>query len=948
LHDAELEQRLLAILAADAAGYSRLMAGDERLTVSALDAARAVFRCCIESNRGRVVDMAGDSVLAVFPTATGAVASALAIQESLGTLEEKLPAERRMRFRVGLHIGDVIEKSDGTVYGDGINIASRLQALAEPGSIVVSDAIRAAVRGRAGVAFVDQGEQAMKNIPQPVRAYSLAAAFGRQQGLPETGYPPGAEPRPVDAGPDRKLRENLPATLTTLFGRADDVAALRELIDQHRLVSIVGPGGIGKTAVAQHLTANTRSNYQHGVCWIELATIANEKDLPAAIASAVGVRIGEGEPLAELCHALKPLVMLVTLDNVEHIVEGVARLVHAVLDHAPGVRFLVTSQAPLKLAVLATSQAPLRLAQEQQYRLLPLSVPATADLVQVRAAGAVQLFEARAGAVRPGFGVSAENASQVSDICRRLDGIPLAIELAVGRLPLLGLEALQTGLAENLRLLPSSLGHSDRHRTLSAALEWSYGLLTSVEQAVFRNLGVFRGSFHLVSARAVCVAAGIEASVVLDTLAAVVDRSLVVAEAGAEPRYRLLVPTREFAAQKLLDAREWNAARDAHLAAMLDLFETAYRCRWTLPLKSRFKCYGQDIDDLRAALAWGLSLEDPEAAIKLAGVAKWLWSPSDQRVEGLEFFRRAISRVGEGTSRAAEARLFLGYAQLAYPERSELETQAVRRATDLYRALGDSTGLCEALLLAAKRQDLSAPEPLGRANYASATALLEEADGLLATDAPIALRIAVMESRAWVAGSPHSSTQPSLLWEECATLSASLGETRDAMRSLMNAAVQSIAGDLDRSIRLLRQVIGLNSDEGELCAMRACAKANLSEALARKGKHGEGLRCMKDAGPGLVAAGLLGPYLDLVALLLLRGGNVVAAAMVLGRANQIFTERGIGREPDAWARDTLIAGLRPVLADNAIQHWVQHGRGLCDSDIIKLLASTPTGLDESS
>ena len=189
--DGDFRQRLAAILAADVAGYSRLMAGDEKATVAALDSARGVFRTQIEVHHGRVIDMAGDSVLAVFDTATGAVAAALAVQEGLVALAADVTEDRRMRFRIGVHLGDVMEKTDGTVYGDGVNIAARLEGLAEPGGITVSDAVQGAVRGRVSATFTDQGEQNVKNIPHPVRAFRVRAA-----GL---ALPPsravGAEPR---------------------------------------------------------------------------------------------------------------------------------------------------------------------------------------------------------------------------------------------------------------------------------------------------------------------------------------------------------------------------------------------------------------------------------------------------------------------------------------------------------------------------------------------------------------------------------------------------------------------------------------------------------------------------------------------------------------------------------------------------------------------------------
>jgi class 3 adenylate cyclase/pimeloyl-ACP methyl ester carboxylesterase len=183
--DSELRQRLAAILAADVAGYSRLMAADERATVAALDAARAVFRTQIESNRGRVIDMAGDSVLAVFDTATGAVSAAIEVQEDLNASSGTVPENRRMRFRIGVHLGDVIEKPDGTVYGDGVNIAARLEGLAEPGGVTVSDSVRSAVKGKVKAAFEDQGEQKVKNIAEPVRAYRLMA----EASLPATPSP---------------------------------------------------------------------------------------------------------------------------------------------------------------------------------------------------------------------------------------------------------------------------------------------------------------------------------------------------------------------------------------------------------------------------------------------------------------------------------------------------------------------------------------------------------------------------------------------------------------------------------------------------------------------------------------------------------------------------------------------------------------------------------------
>jgi adenylate cyclase len=206
MNDAELKQRLAGILVADVAGYSRLMAVDERATVAALDAGRSVFRAVIESHRGRVIDMAGDSVLAVFETAIGAVTAALAIQENLGAAAGAVPEDKRMRFRIGVHLGDVIEKADGTIYGDGVNIAARLQALATPGNVMVSDAVQGAVRGKVTASFDDQGEQTVKNIPYPVRAFAV-----RTEGAATAQPPPAAGEAQVTL-PDKASIAVLPFT----------------------------------------------------------------------------------------------------------------------------------------------------------------------------------------------------------------------------------------------------------------------------------------------------------------------------------------------------------------------------------------------------------------------------------------------------------------------------------------------------------------------------------------------------------------------------------------------------------------------------------------------------------------------------------------------------------------------------------------------------------------
>ena len=718
-------------------GYSLLMAADDRLTVKLLDAARAVFRQVADSHQGRVVDMAGDSVLIAFNSAASAVRCALAVQARLTAQSDAQSGTLRLPFRIGVNVGDVIEKADGSVYGDGVNIAARLQALAEADEVFVSQGIRDVLGSRPVADFENFGEHQLKNVPkllrvwralplgteaqenaaltaakgdvlrfagryelQPqqrrllvdgepttltARAFDVLVELAKRPGdlrsknelidavwsgvmvedgklakligalrkvlgadvivtIPGRGYrftaliqdgrgaPPAAMRVPASLAATRsptalpdtaapeapKLQDNLPAALTPLLGRAEDLAALRELIDQHRLVSIIGAGGMGKTTVAQHLTASRQGSYRHGVCWIELATIASAEVLPAAIGRAIGVHIGDGEPLAGLCNALRPLAMLVALDNAEQVVEGVARVVQAVLDQAPALRFIVTSQVPLKLAA------------ERTYRIGALAVPqGPLPAAQALEFGAVALFAERAQAADARFSLSETNAPAVIELCRQLDGLPLAIELAASRAPVFGVQRLVASMGDRLRVLTSSRNRlaPARQQTLRAALEWSHGFLDERERAVFRRLAVFAGSASLSMVQHVVrdpVGQGdLDEWEVLDALALLIERSLVVAitpDEAVEPRYRLLDTPRVFAWEKLRDAAEEAPLRQRHAYAVAAYFFEVQGSldSGTVRLDLWRHAMAADLDNGRQALGWARAADDAVRIVQIA------------------------------------------------------------------------------------------------------------------------------------------------------------------------------------------------------------------------------------------------------------------------------------------------------------------------------------------
>jgi predicted ATPase/DNA-binding winged helix-turn-helix (wHTH) protein len=354
--------------------------------------------------------------------------------------------------------------------------------------------------------------------------------------------------------------------LPTLLGREDDLEALRALVLAHPVVTVVGVGGVGKTVLARTLAQRIGQDFDHGACVIELAPLADPSLVATVAAKALDVKPGQKTAIEAITQALARRRMLLVLDNCEHLLQSVAEAVDSLRQAAPGVHWLVTSQEPTKLI------------EEQVYPLRPLALPAQDTLDAARRAGAVALFEARVRGVDPRFTLTERNVAAAADVCRQLDGIPLAIELAAARMPLLGLDGLRSRLSERLRVLAGGPRRAlARHQTLRAALEWSYGLLTPEQQTVFRRLGVFAGSFSLETAQQVAADETIDRWAVLEDLGALIDKSLVVVEPEilGEPRYRLLETMRQYALDRLDTAGEGEATRARHLGFFVALAEQA-------------------------------------------------------------------------------------------------------------------------------------------------------------------------------------------------------------------------------------------------------------------------------------------------------------------------------------------------------------------------------------
>jgi predicted ATPase/DNA-binding winged helix-turn-helix (wHTH) protein len=466
----------------------------------------------------------------------------------------------------------------------------------------------------------------------------------------------------LPAAPTRQ-NHNLPQQLTRLIGRADAASRIVARLQRHRLLSIVGPGGIGKTSVAIAVAEASVNTYEHGVWFVDLAPLADPRLVPSAIAQVLGFDIRSDDPVPGLVGALRDRRLVLVLDNCEHVIEAAAALAVAILRGAADVH------------ILATSREPLRAEGEYVQRLPPLSSGSPSDhlgTAEALAFPAVELFVERAAERLGEFELTDENAPIVAEICRKLDGIPLAIELAAARVETFGVRGLATHLDDRFRLLTSGRRSGPpRHRTLRAALDWSYEVLSEPERAVLRRLGIFMGGFTLDAACAVVADPGLLKGDVIDAVAELVEKSLAVVETTeTEPRLRLLETTRAYALERLGESGEREAVARRHAEYYRDLFERAETELETRSSPEWLADYRREIDNMRTALDWAVSATGDAAlglALTVAAIPLWL----------------QLSMVEECRSRVEQALAWLAR-EARIDARGEMKLQAALGASLLF------------------------------------------------------------------------------------------------------------------------------------------------------------------------------------------------------------------------------------------------------------------------
>ena len=494
-----------------------------------------IMRTTVAEHRGHVFTTAGDSFAVAFARAEDAINAAVQAQHRLA--DEPWPDGAPVRVRMGLHTGEAQER-DGDYFGSAVNRAARLMSAAHGGQVVVSASTRSVLIDTAteGVTLVDLGLHILKDLAEPVRVFQVDAE-GLRSGFPRL------RTATVVSG-------HLPVVDESLLGRESDIAELRRLMADHRLVTVVGVGGIGKTRVGLDVAGEVRDDFPDGVWFCELAPIGHPDAVAHAVGQVIGVRQHPGRTLvdsiAEFCRERR---LLLVIDNCEHVLDAAADLIEAVLTVSSGA------------SVLATSREALGCRGEQTYPLRSLDT-SSVD------APAVGLFVRRAGEIAPRREWGADELTTIGRICSRLDGMPLAIELAASRTRSLHPNDIEGRLADAFRVLRGGRRAVERHRTLEAAIDWSYDTLDPSERAVFDRLAVFAGGFDLTAAEAICSDDDqIDPLDVIDLLDDLVAKSLVVLDTPAEghARYRLLEPLRQYAEDRLATSGTIEQVRGRHV-----------------------------------------------------------------------------------------------------------------------------------------------------------------------------------------------------------------------------------------------------------------------------------------------------------------------------------------------------------------------------------------------
>jgi predicted ATPase/class 3 adenylate cyclase len=649
-----------------------------------------ILREAIEGKGGKIFQVIGDAFQASFIDPQQALAAALLAQHQLQ--EASWGETGPIKVRMGLHTGPAEADSSTPGYyavSHTLNRVARVMSVGSGGQILLSEETANLVKRSLPkeIWLKDLGEHRLKGMERLEHIYQVVA-----NDLPEH-FPPIAS--------QQALRNHLPGQLTSFVGRKDELSELIDLLrsSKTRLVTLTGEGGCGKTRLALRAGEDLAQEYEHGAWLVELAPLVNPQFIIKAISEVFGLPNSGEDQKAGLIQFLQPKKTLLILDNCEHLIEETAQIVDVLLRSCP------------KLVILATSRETLELSGEVIFRVLPLTLPPTqigAALIleEIECFDAIRLFTERAqGALRT-FELNSQNATAVARICQRLDGIPLAIELAAARVAILHPAQIASRLDADFALLSGSRrGGLPHHQTIQTAIDWSYNLLSEIERVLLRRLAVFSGGWSLEAAEAVTASQPIDRRQVLELLTSLVNKSLVAVdymEVG-EARYRILETVRSRMREKLVESSEQAQVYGRHLAYYVDLVEATEPHLTERSQSGWLDKLEQENDNLRLALAWSLESKQAEAGLRLAGALWRYWWITGRMVEGIRWCEAVLAMtdaiLDSGLSaRKARALLAHGFL-LSITFEEEKALKVLTASLELYHELNDVQGSGAALCM---------------------------------------------------------------------------------------------------------------------------------------------------------------------------------------------------------------------------------------------------------
>ncbi len=729
-------------------------------------------------------------------------------------------------------------------------------------------------------------------------------------------------PQPTSPGavPDRSTSDaarpngNLPRRLGDILGRDVEIAALTTMLREQSVVTVVGPAGIGKTCLALHTALRIQESFANGGWLVELAALDDPALVAETIAHSLKLALpGHFDPVDELAAQLATRDLLIVIDNAEHLLSTVSRLVSRLVEQTAKVRFLVTSQSLLHIP------------GEHLLKLGGLTVPESPNARDIADSSAVRLFSRRVRALKEGFHMDTETGHNVAMLCRHLDGIPLAIELAAARVPMFGVAGVLMGLENAPRLLKAGSDPSVRHRSLESALDWSHSLLSDEEQRVFRRLSCFSDGFNVEAMQDVVCDEQIDRWQALDHLGTLVDKSLVTMLDQSPVRYRLLETTRAYAAARLEEADEVSFIRDRHAQAILQLFRRAVRAR-DMPLLV------SEIDNLRQAYNWAMRPPiDPDTAVGLVCLSSVLFAVEGLVTEAIRRIHEVEPLVGPDTPKPVAALFWRWYGRMGVDGRVPVDRclQAFDRAIELFRELDNPRHLHACL-----RSKAEALIESGRLD--EAPDLLAQASQMEANGLPLADRMRRMRVQGQLDYRRGDFQASAEIWQQAYELARSSGFERYEVTLLTDLARLGLRmGEAGEAVRRYQTLVERSQAGRGLGLTLAYALAGLVTAQLAVGDLPAARSTAIQAVPHLRRSAILLARVDTLALVIATDGWIAQAVRAIGAADRYRRVSGVNRTPD----ELIIRNKVLSLADNReplsrAQQWLAEGDAMHEIEVV--------------